>query len=65
MTAFDAVDGSPRRHVSATEVIAAGAVAVLGSQAWKRSQPSVSTSQSQSFRSVASMRRALLLSAVN
>ena len=39
MSASDAVDGSPHRHVSAIEVIAAGAVAVLG----ERSMEAITT----------------------
>ena len=39
MSANDAVDGSPHRHVSAIEVIAAGAVAVLG----ERSMEAITT----------------------
>jgi transposase len=39
MSALDAVDGSPHRHVSAIEVIAAGAVAVLG----ERSMEAITT----------------------
>jgi len=38
-SAIDAVDGSPHRHVSAIEVIAAGAVAVLG----ERSMEAITT----------------------
>ena len=39
LSAVDAVDGSPHRHVSAIEVIAAGAVAVLG----ERSMEAITT----------------------
>ena len=53
--AFDAVDGSSTRHVSAMDVGAVGAPTIRRSQACKRSRQSVSISPNRCSRSTALM----------
>ena len=62
-SAFDAVDGSSTRHVSAMDVGAVKAPTIRRSDPCKRSRQSVSTLRSRFFRFTASTRRAMLWSA--